>query len=132
MQRFMFTLSAAAIAWGLLLNQDVLSAGLITNGDFEITTTWDEIYSPEGPDGWLLSFPVNPTAQQSGPTAIGGSGTSARFTTAQGNAIYQDLEEETLPHWQLDFDVVAKDPGGASDRCLSAGIQQFPLDPETL
>ena len=125
MQRPVFALSAAVVAWALLFTPHVLAAGLVTNGDFEMNTTWGEISGIDGPDGWTLSAGVNPAGQQSGITAIGGSGTSALFTTSQGKAIYQDLEEDTLPHWQLDFDIVASDPGGSGDRCLSAGIERL-------
>ena len=125
MKRFLLILSAAAFACALLLIPQVSSANWIANGDFETADTWGPIGSEFGPDGWVLSNPQNPAGQQSGATAIGGAGTSALFTTTQGNAIEQDFEEDTAALWQLDFDIVTKDPGGSGDRCLSAGISRL-------
>ena len=124
MQRFLLILSAIAITCVLLLNPQVSRAELIVNGDFEDTTDWGAIGSGNGPAGWYLTA-TNPAGQQSGANAIGGSGTSALFTTSVGGGIYQDLEGETSPQWQLDFDIVTSDPGASGDRCLSAAIERL-------
>ena len=133
MKRSVLILSPAIIVLIALLIPHASLAEIITNGDFEDTTDWGVIGSPDGPSGWVLSSPQNPAGQQSGPTAIGGTGTSALFTTTQGNAIEQAFDE-TASSWEFSFDIATQDPGGSGDRCLSAGISRLDElgDPQTL
>ena len=134
MKRSRLILSPAIIVLMALLIPRVSLAGQLVNGDFEDTTDWGLIGDLLGPPGWVVKGAepiVNPVGQQSGVNAIGGSGTSALFTTAQGGGIVQAFNE-TSPSWELSFDIATQDPGGSGDRCLSAAISRLgaSVDPE--
>ncbi|MBN1590613.1 MAG: PEP-CTERM sorting domain-containing protein [Pirellulales bacterium] len=104
---------------------------LLTNGDFEDLTGWGLPGTVDTPANWIPSLDLerkNPTSQQSGVNAIGGSGTSA-FMEADYGASGSDrrdmlqVVDPTYPQWMLEFDFASVDPGIEGTRTLSGSVE---------
>ncbi len=95
---------------------------VVTNGDFEDLTGWGAQGTAQPPAGWTLAGgEVNPVAQQTGSSAIGGAGTSARFSENANSFRIQQAQTINSP-WQFDFDFAAEDAGDAGGRTVDLAL----------
>ena len=97
-----------------------LLVNLVENGDFEDTTGWGAVNTPDAPAGWTYTV-ANPAGQQSGATAIGGSGTSAYMAyepTTTDRRMEQMFGATSNGYWNFDVDFASNDPGAADNRSL--------------